>query len=155
MHTIFRDLLPKHFFADQPKCRFDAEWDDADFTSMRRVLDDHADEIAAVIVEPVFQGANAMNFYHPEYLRQLRRACDEHDILLIFDEIATGFGRTGKLFAMDHAGVVPDIMCIGKILSGGVITLAAAIASEHVSDVISEGGRGAFPDALLPGSDPV
>ena len=144
MHTIFRDLLPKHFFADQPKCRFDAEWDDADFTSMRRVLDDHADEIAAVIVEPVFQGANAMNFYHPEYLRQLRRACDEHDILLIFDEIATGFGRTGKLFAMDHAGVVPDIMCIGKILSGGVITLAAAIASEHVSDVISEGGRGAF-----------
>ena len=144
MHTIFSGLLPKHFFADRPKCRFDAEWDDADFSPMRKLLDDHADEIAAVIAEPVFQGANAMNIYHPEYLRQLRRACDEHDVLLIFDEIATGFGRTGKLFAMDHAEVVPDIMCIGKILSGGVLTLAAAIASEHVSDVISEGGRGAF-----------
>ena len=144
MHTVFGGILPRHFFAERPRCRFGAEWDAADFAPMQKLLDDHADELAAVIVEPVFQGANAMNFYHSEYLRSLRRACDEHDVLLIFDEIATGFGRTGTLFAMDHAGVVPDIVCLGKILSGGVITLAAAVASEHVAEVISDGGRGAF-----------
>ena len=144
MHTIFHGILPKHFFAEKPRCRFDAAWDDADFSPMRKLLDTHADELAAVIVEPVFQGANAMNFYHPEYLRQLRKACDEHDVLLIFDEIATGFGRTGRLFAMDHVGIVPDIVCLGKILSGGAITLAAAVASEQVADAISQDGKGAF-----------
>ena len=144
MHTIFSGLLPKHFFAEQPRSRYGEEWNDADFSSMSRLLDDRADEIAAVIVEPVFQGANAMSFYHPEYLRRLRRACDEHDVLLIFDEIATGFGRTGKLFAMEHAGVVPDIVCLGKILSGGALTLACAVASEQVARIISDEGRGVF-----------
>lgn len=144
MHTIFNGILPKHFFAEKPRCRFGGEWDNEDFASMQKLLDDHADEIAAVIVEPVFQGANAMNFYHPEYLRRLRKCCDEHDVLLIFDEIATGFGRTGRLFAMEHAQVVPDIVCLGKILSGGVLTLACAVASHSVAETISEGGRGAF-----------
>ena len=144
MHTMFREILPRHHFAEQPRCRFDGAWDDADFVSMRELLDRYADELAAVIVEPVFQGANAMNFYHPEYLRRLRRCCDEHDVLLIFDEVATGFGRTGKLFAMDHAGVTPDIVCLGKILSGGMITLACAVASRQVAETISENGRGAM-----------
>ena len=144
MHTIFGGILPEHFFAPRPQCRFGGEWDEADFSPMRTLLERHAGEIAAVIAEPVFQGANAMNFYHPEYLRKLRKACDEHDVLLIFDEVATGFGRTGKLFAMEHAGVTPDIVCLGKILSGGAITLACAVASRQVADVISDGGRGAF-----------
>jgi len=144
MHTMFREILPRHHFAEQPRCRFDRAWDDADFVSMRELLDRYADELAAVIVEPVFQGANAMNFYHPEYLRRLRRCCNEHDVLLIFDEVATGFGRTGKLFAMEHAGVTPDIVCLGKILSGGAITLACAVASRQVAETISENGRGAM-----------
>lgn len=144
MHTMFRGILPQHHFAEQPHCRFGGTWDDADFSSMRELLDRYADELAAVIVEPIFQGANAMNFYHAEYLKRLRRCCDEHDVLLIFDEIATGFGRTGKLFAMEHAGVVPDIVCLGKILSGGAITLACAVASRQVAETISDGGRGAM-----------
>ena len=144
MHAIFSGIMPCHLFADQPRCRFDGEWDETDFHSMERLLDDHAGELAAVIVEPVFQGANAMNFYHPEYLRRLRQSCDAHDVLLIFDEIATGFGRTGKLFAMEHAGVEPDIVCLGKILSGGAITLAAAVTTGRVAEIISDGGNGVF-----------
>jgi adenosylmethionine-8-amino-7-oxononanoate aminotransferase len=136
MHTLFKGMLPVHFFAEQPKIRFGADWDDADFESMRKLLDEHGDEIAAVIVEPIFQGGNALWFYHPEYLRQLRKACDAQGILLIFDEIATGFGRTGKRFALEHAGVVPDIMTVGKILTGGSISLAAAITTQHVAETL-------------------
>ncbi|MDD3885571.1 MAG: adenosylmethionine--8-amino-7-oxononanoate transaminase [Victivallaceae bacterium] len=144
MHTMFKGLLPKHFFAPMPAVPFDGEWRDEAFAPMQKLLDEHADEIAAVIIEPIFQGANAMRFYHPQYLKKLRAACDAHDVLLIFDEIATGFGRVGRRFAQEYAGVTPDIMCIGKILSGGAVTLAAAVASEQVGEVISEGGRGAF-----------
>ncbi|MEI7947496.1 MAG: adenosylmethionine--8-amino-7-oxononanoate transaminase [bacterium] len=144
MHTLFKGMLPTHFFAEQPKIRFGAEWDAADFDSMRTLLDEHGDEIAAVIVEPIFQGGNAMWFYHPEYLRQLRKACDELDILLIFDEIATGFGRTGKRFAMEHAGVTPDIMTVGKILTGGSVSLAAVITTPHVAEAICRTSPGAF-----------
>ena len=144
MHTLFKGMLPIHFFAEQPKIRFGAEWDDADFDSMRVLLDEHGDEIAAVIVEPIFQGGNAMWFYHPEYLRQLRKACDAQGILLIFDEIATGFGRTGKRFALEHAGVKPDIMTVGKILTGGSISLAAAITTPHVAETLCRGSAGAF-----------
>ena len=144
MHTLFKGMLPTHFFAEQPKIRFGSEWDDADFDSMRVLLDEHGDEIAAVIVEPIFQGGNAMWFYHPEYLRQLRKACDEQGILLIFDEIATGFGRTGKCFALEHAGVKPDIMTVGKILTGGSVSLAAAITTSHVAETICRTSPGAF-----------
>lgn len=133
MHKIFRGMLPLQFFAERPACRFDGKWDDSDFTPMTILLDRHEDELAAVIVEPVFQGANAMWFYHPEYLRKLRAACSERGILLIFDEIATGFGRTGKLFAAEHAGVTPDIMTIGKALTAGTISLAVAAASDQVA----------------------
>ena len=133
MHRIFRGVLPEQFFAERPACRFDGDWDDADFASMESLLDGHSDELAAVIVEPIFQGANAMWFYHPEYLRRLRAACTERGILLIFDEIATGFGRTGRLFALEYAGVRPDIMTIGKALTAGTISLAVAAASDRVA----------------------
>lgn len=144
MHVLFGGVMPKHLFADRPETRFGGEWDEADFASMLRLLDDHAEEIAAVIVEPIFQGANRMWFYHPQYLRRLREECTRRGMLLVFDEIATGFGRLGRRFAADFAGVVPDIMCVGKILTGGAITLAATVASKHVADVISSGGTGEF-----------
>lgn len=144
MHTLFNGMLTPHFFAEQPKIRFEEEWDDSDFDSMRVLLDEHGDEIAAVIVEPIFQGGNAMWFYHSEYLRQLRTACDAHGILLIFDEIATGFGRTGKRFALEHAGVMPDILTIGKILTGGTVSLAAAITTRYVAETLCGGSAGAF-----------
>ncbi len=133
MHRIFRGVLPRQFFAERPACRFGGDWDDSDFASMNTLLDEHGDELAAVIVEPIFQGANAMWFYHPEYLRKLRAACTERGILLIFDEIATGFGRTGRLFASEYAGVRPDIMTIGKALTAGTISLAVAAASDRVA----------------------
>lgn len=144
MHTLFQGLLPRHYFAERPAIPFGGTWDPADFDSMQRLLTEQGDAIAAVIVEPVFQGGNGMWFYHPEYLRQLRRACDARDILLIFDEIATGFGRTGPLFAMEHAGVVPDILCVGKILTGGAITLAATLSTAEVAETISGTPPGAF-----------
>ena len=133
MHRIFHGLLPQQFFAERPACRFDGDWDDADFASMETLLDEHADELAAVIVEPIFQGANAMWFYHPEYLRRLRSECTKRGILLIFDEIATGFGRTGRLFASEYAGVTPDVMAVGKALTAGTISLAVAAATDAVA----------------------
>ena len=133
MHNVFRGLLPEQFFADRPKCPFGGAWNDEDFSSMARLLETHQEEIASVIVEPVFQAANAMWFYHPEYLRKLRAACDRYGIVLIFDEIATGFGRTGKTFAQHHAGVTPDIMCIGKALTAGCISLGCAAAREKIA----------------------
>jgi len=136
MHRVFRGLLPEQFFADRPSCRFDAPWDEASFAPMESLLEEHAGEIAAVIAEPVFQGANAMWFYHPEYLRKLREACDRHGVLLIFDEIATGFGRTGRTFASDYAGVLPDIMTVGKALTAGSVSLAVAAASDRVAEPI-------------------
>ena len=136
MHRVFRGLLPEQFFADRPSCRFDAPWDEASFAPMESLLEEHAGEIAAVIAEPVFQGANAMWFYHPEYLRKLREACDRHGVLLIFDEIATGFSRTGRTFASDYAGVLPDIMTVGKALTAGSVSLALAAASDRVAEPI-------------------
>ena len=144
MHVLFRDIMTRHFFAEKPSVPFGGEWDAADFASMLHVVEDHEDEIAAVICEPVFQAANAMNFYHPQYLRELRRLCDEKGILLIFDETAAGFHRTGPRWAQDHAGVVPDIMTVGKALTGGHLTLAATIASGEVAETISNGTPSAF-----------
>ena len=144
MHALFRGIMTRHFFAEKPRIPTDGTWDPADAESLHRVVEEHRDEIAAVICEPIFQAANAMNFYHPEYLREMRRICDENGILLIFDEIAAGLYRTGPLWAHVRSGITPDIMTVGKALTGGHITLAATLASARVADVIARGKPSAF-----------
>ncbi|MEA3373225.1 MAG: adenosylmethionine--8-amino-7-oxononanoate transaminase [Campylobacterota bacterium] len=132
MHGIFNDILHQNLFTEAPQCGFNDEWNDAYITDIKASIETHHEEIAAVILEPIVQGAGGMRIYSPEYLRQVKALCDEYDLLLIFDEVATGFGRTGRLFAYEHAGVVPDILCVGKALTGGYMSLAATITNEKV-----------------------
>ena len=150
MHVLFRGIMPHHYFAERPNCRFDSPWDDSDFASMEQVIEEHEREIAAVICEPVFQGGNGMWLYNAGYLKRLRKLCDEKNILLILDEIASGFYRTGPRFAMEHTTdasgdyIKPDIMCIGKALTGGSITMAACVASDKVAETITNSKIPAF-----------
>ncbi len=149
MHTLFGGIMTRHFFAEKPgRWNRDRPGDRSAFAqtmeSLSRLLDEHGREIAAVVCEPVFQAANAMNFYDPECLVEMRKLCDEHGVLLVFDEIAAGFHRTGPLWAHLRSGISPDIMTVGKALTGGHVTLAATLASEEVAETISGGRPSAF-----------
>jgi adenosylmethionine-8-amino-7-oxononanoate aminotransferase len=144
MHHLFTDILSKHFFADAPTVVNDADWQDKDIAGFRDLLETHHDQIAAVILEPLVQGAGGMRFYAPEYLRQIRALCDTHNVLLIADEIATGFGRTGTLFACEQADIAPDIMCLGKAITGGYMSLAAVLTTAEISQTISSNAPKAF-----------
>ena len=144
MHTLFGGLLQQHHFVPRPQCRWDESWDPDTINPLQDLLEQHHHEIAALILEPVVQGAGGMYFYHPEYLRQARALCDQYDLLMIADEIATGLGRTGTLLGCDHAGITPDILCIGKALTGGTMTLAATLTTTPVAESISSYGSGAL-----------
>ncbi|SCK51719.1 adenosylmethionine-8-amino-7-oxononanoate aminotransferase [Streptomyces sp. WMMB 714] len=139
MHELWSGVLPRQVFASAPPSGFDAPPDEGYLRHLRETVARHADELAAVIVEPVVQGAGGMRFHSPAYVRALREACDEHGVLLVLDEIATGFGRTGALFACEHAGIVPDVMCLGKALTGGYLTMAATLCTPRVAEGISRG----------------
>ena len=144
MHELFSTVLPQQLFADAPQCGFYEDWDEADIESLSAQLAKHQHQIAGVVLEPIVQGAGGMRFYSPHYLKRVRQLCNQHDVLLICDEIATGFGRTGKLFACEHADISPDILCLGKALTGGTMSLAATLTTEQVSRTICNANPGVF-----------
>ncbi len=144
MHHLFNQVLRQQYFADIPQIPFQGVWHDTDIQSFEQQLVEHSGHIAAAIFEPVVQGAGGMRFYSPDYVRRARELCDQYGVLLILDEIATGFGRTGRMFACDHADIAPDILCIGKALSGGFMSLAATLTTPHISQVFSQGEAGVF-----------
>lgn len=141
MHGLFRGAIAEQIFISRPSCRFDTPFDPTCTHELERAFEEHGDTLAAVIVEPIVQGAGGMWFYHPEYLRRVRELCTQYQVLLILDEIATGFGRTGKMFACEWAGITPDIMCVGKGLTGGFMSLAATICTDHVAENICANGN--------------
>lgn len=142
MHSLYRGFLPDGLFIDGMDIPFGGTWQEKAIVPIAQIVAEHHRDLAAIVLEPIVQGAGGMCFYHPEYLRHIRRLCDEYGVLLIADEIATGFGRSGRLFACEHADVVPDILCVGKALTGGYMTLSAAIARRSVADVVSNGEAG-------------
>jgi adenosylmethionine-8-amino-7-oxononanoate aminotransferase len=144
MHSLYKGFLPEHIFAESPTCGYWDEWKPEDLADFEHKIEARHQELAAVILEPIVQGAGGMRIYHPEFLKGVRRLCDKHGLLLIADEIATGFGRTGKLFACEHANIQPDILCVGKALTGGYMTLSATLASKHVADTVCGGDAGCF-----------
>ncbi len=144
MHHLFDQVVAKQYFAPAPLVGFDQEWDEADISAFAEIISQNSNQLAAVILEPIVQGAGGMRFYSPQYLRRVRELCDQHNVLLIADEIATGFGRTGKLFACEWADISPDILCLGKAITGGYMTLAATLCSEEVSHGICNGEAGCF-----------
>ncbi|TQV81446.1 adenosylmethionine--8-amino-7-oxononanoate transaminase [Aliikangiella coralliicola] len=142
MHSMFSETLPQHLFVPSPSCVSDEDWNESHIAEFRQMLESRADEIAAVILEPIVQGTGGMRIYCPEFLRQVKSLCEQHDVLLILDEIATGFGRTGTMFAYEQAQICPDILCIGKAITGGYLSLAATITTRNVADVIGSYGDG-------------
>lgn len=144
MHSLYKGFLPEHIFADSPTCGYWDEWNPDDLADFEQNIEQHHQELAAVILEPIVQGAGGMRIYHPEFLKGVRALCDKYELLLIADEIATGFGRTGKLFACQHATIQPDILCVGKALTGGYMTLSATLATKHVADTVCGGEAGCF-----------
>jgi adenosylmethionine---8-amino-7-oxononanoate aminotransferase len=141
MHHLFSNVLPQQYFAEAPQVPFDQEWQQRDIASFEALLVENHDRIAAAIFEPVVQNAGGMRFYHPEYVRQAKLLCEQFNVLLILDEIATGFGRTGKLFACEHAAVCPDILCVGKALTGGFMSLAATLTTQKISEGFAAADR--------------
>lgn len=144
MHHLFSNVMAQHYFADAPPAGYDRSITDEDMADVRQKLEAHHNEIAAVIIEPVVQGAGGMRMYSPEFLVKLRELCDEFNVLLILDEIATGFGRTGKLFGANHANISPDIMCVGKAITGGYMSLAATLCTDDIAQTICQGEAGVF-----------